>query len=508
MSKGIVDHNTWATRADLAVARGLEGRAFIDGRLVSSLSEATFPAHSPIDGRFLADIAACEPADVDRAVSSARRAFVDRRWAGLDPSRRKAILLDFAAHIERHAEELALLETLDMGKSITDSLISDVPSTARAFRWYAEALDKVYGEVAPTPTSSMAFVTREPLGVVAAVVPWNFPMIMAAWKIAPALAVGNSVVLKPAEQSSLTAIRLAMLASESGFPDGVFNVVTGLGPIVGKALGTHMDVDGAFFTGSTTVGKKFLEYSGQSNMKKIGLECGGKSAHIILRDCSMLEEAARSAVEGIFYNQGEMCTAGSRLIVERPIKDRVLDYVIKLSDAFYPRDPLDPDCRLGALVDTHHTDTVMGYIHSGKEAGGRVLKGGNQVFPVEGGCYVEPTIFDNVTNTMTIARQEIFGPVLSVIEVDSAEEAVVVANDSEYGLAAAVWSDNVNTVHHVTRSLRAGVVYANCYDADDITVPFGGYRQSGIGRDKSLHAFDKYTEIKTTWLQLHGGVPR
>lgn len=502
MNKQSLDRATWATRADLALARGLEGRAFVGGMLKDSVSGDVFTTYSPIDGRPLVEVASCGAADVDMAVATARAAFQDQRWSGLDPARRKRVLLAFAEKIEQHREELALLETLDMGKPITDSLNVDVRATAHTFRWYAEAIDKVYGEIAPAPTSALALVTREPLGVVAAVVPWNFPMIMAAWKIAPALAAGNSVVLKPAEQSSLTSIRLAVLAAEAGIPDGVFNVVTGYGTTAGRALGLHMDVDGVFFTGSTEVGKHFLGYSGHSNMKKVGLECGGKSAHIILGDCSVLDEAARAAAEAIFFNQGEMCTAGSRLIVDRRIKDTVVGAILAHADTMQPADPLDPACRLGAMVDETHTGRVMGYIDAGCQEGAQIIKGGKRVNPVDGGCYIEPTIFDNVSNTMRIAREEIFGPVLSIITVDSVDEAVNIANDSPYGLAAAVWSDNVNTVHSVSRALRAGVVYANCYDADDITVPFGGYRQSGIGRDKSLHAFDKYTEIKTTWIQL------
>ncbi|HYD31468.1 MAG TPA: aldehyde dehydrogenase, partial [Azospirillaceae bacterium] len=410
--------------------------------------------------------------------------------------------LAFAARIEAHTEELALLETLDMGKPIADSLAVDVPATVRAFRWYAEAIDKVYDEIAPTAPNTLALITREPLGVVAAVVPWNFPMIMAAWKLAPALAAGNSVILKPAEQSPLTALRLAELATEAGIPDGVFNVVPGFGPTAGKALGLHMDVDGVFFTGSTEVGKLFLQYAGQSNMKRVGLECGGKTPHVILDDCGALEAAANAAADGIFYNQGEMCTAGSRLVVHRAVKDRVMERILAHAAAYRPGDPLDPATRMGALVDETHIRRVLGYIEAGRREGAALVAGGNRVRTETGGCYVEPTVFDQVGNAMRIAQEEIFGPVLSVITVDSAEEAVRVANDSLYGLAAAVWSDNVHTVHRVARELRAGVVYVNCFDADDITTPFGGFKQSGIGRDKSLHALDKYTELKTTWMRL------
>nr|WP_271206072.1 aldehyde dehydrogenase [Methylopila jiangsuensis] len=480
----------------------LEGRAFIDGAYRGAADGATFAAISPVDGRKLAEVSACKAADVDAAVASARAAFADGRWSRRAPAERKATLAAFARLVLERRDELALLETLDMGKPIADSLAVDVPATARCLQWFAEAIDKVYGEVAPTGDDVLATITREPLGVVACVVPWNFPMIMAAWKIAPALAAGNSVILKPAEQSSLTAIRLAALAQEAGIPDGVLNVVPGLGADAGQALGLHMDVDGVFFTGSTEVGKYFMQYSGRSNLKTVGLECGGKSAHIILDDCGDLDAAAASAAGAIFFNQGEMCTAGSRLLVHRAVKDKVLERILARLDDYRPGDPLQASTRMGALVDAEHTARVLGRIEAGRAEGARLVAGGGRARADSGGSYVEPTVFDRVDNAMSIAREEIFGPVLSVIEVGSADEAVAVANDSVYGLAAAVWSDNVNTVNRVAKALRAGVVYMNCYDDDDITVPFGGYKQSGIGRDKSLHAFDKYTELKTSWLRL------
>lgn len=489
----------WRQRAD---SLDIRSQAFIDGRFVDAQDGRRFDCVSPIDGKVVAQVAECGEADIDRAVRAARAAFEDRRWAGLPPGKRKAILLDFAALVERHAEELALLESLDMGKPISDSLSVDAPAAARCLRWYGEAVDKVYGEVAPTADSVLATITREPLGVVAVVVPWNFPMIMTAWKIAPALAAGNSVVLKPAEQSPLSALRLGELAAEAGIPEGVLNVVPGFGPVAGRALGLHHDVDGVFFTGSTEVGKLFLQYSGQSNMKRLGLECGGKSAHIILDSCADLDRAAATAAGAIFFNQGEMCTAGSRLVLQRGIHDAVIERLLAQARDYQPGDPLNPATRMGAMVDAQHTRRVLDYIAVGRAEGASLLTGGKAARPESGGSYVEPTIFDGVTNAMRIAREEIFGPVLSVITVDSVEEAVAVANDSDYGLAAAVWSDDVTTLHRVTRRLKAGVVYANCYDADDITVPFGGFKQSGIGRDKSLHALEKYTELKTTWLRL------
>lgn len=488
----------WVERAKQL---NIQGKSFINGHYVSAVSEQTFDCISPIDGRNLTQVAACDQVDVDKAVAAARAAFNDGRWSRLHPSKRKSVLLRLADLIEKNADELALLETLDMGKPIRDSLSIDIPATARCFRWYAEAVDKLYDEVAPTAHNVLATITREPLGVCGVIVPWNFPLIMAAWKLAPALAAGNSIVLKPAEQSSLTAIRLAALASEAGIPDGVLNVVTGFGQDAGQAIGLHRDIDGVFFTGSTAVGKYIMQYSAQSNMKKVGLECGGKSGHIILADCGDLDAAAEAAAFGIFFNQGEMCSAGSRLILDAPIRDTVMDKILKFAKNMQPGDPLDPSTRLGAMVDKTHTERVMDYIASGKQEA-ELLVGGKQVRLETGGYYIEPTVFDKVSNQARIAQEEIFGPVLSVITVNGVDEAIQVANESIYGLAAGVWSDNVNTLYKATRALKAGVVYANCYDADDITTPFGGYKQSGIGRDKSLHAFDKYTELKTTWLKL------
>ena len=487
---------------DRARTLSINGQAFIDGKYVPSVSGEQFDCVSPIDGKVIARVASTDRADVDRAVAAARRSFDSGVWSRQPPRERKRVLQRFAELLLKHRDELALLETIDMGKPISDSLAVDIPSTARCIAWYAEAVDKVYDEVAPTSHDALALITREPIGVVAAIVPWNFPLIMAAWKIGPALAAGNSFILKPSEKSPLTAIRIAALASEAGIPDGVFNVLPGFGHTAGQALALHMDVDCIGFTGSTRTGKLMLQYSGQSNMKRVWLECGGKSPNIILADAPDLDAAAATAASAIFFNQGEMCTAASRLVVEESVRDRVLEKVVAAAKRMQPGDPLDPATKLGAIVDEVQTKTVLGYIESGREEGAQVLTGGKRTREQTGGCYVQPTVFSGVQPTMKIAREEIFGPVLAAITVKDAEEAVRVGNGVDYGLAAAVWTRDITKAHRIARALRAGMVYVNCYDADDITVPFGGYKQSGTGRDKSLHAFDKYTELKTTWIDL------
>lgn len=483
-----------------------DGRAVIGGKRVAAQTGQVFDCISPVDGRVLTQVARCGDADINAAVNAARDAFEDRRWSGMPPAQRKRIMIRFADLVLEHADELALMETLDMGKPVKYARSVDVNSASNCLRWYGEAVDKVYDEIAPTPSTSLALITREPVGVVGVIVPWNYPMIMASWKIAPALASGNSVVLKPSEKSPLTALRFADLALEAGIPEGVFNVVTGFGPEAGSPLALHMDVDCIAFTGSTRVGKQIHVMAGQSNLKRAWTELGGKSPNIVFADCPDLDRAVEAAVGSIFFNQGESCNAPSRLFVEAGIKEQFLEKALKLVPAYAPANPTSEDTVMGALVDKMQMETVLRYIESGKSEGAKLIAGGEQALHETGGCYVQPTIFDGVKPDMTIAREEIFGPVLTVQSFTDAAEVVRAANASIYGLQAGVWTRDINKAHGIARALRAGTVHVNQYDEDDITVPFGGFKQSGVGRDKSLHAFDKYTETKTTWIRIDSPV--
>lgn len=492
------------TRQDwssLAASLEIEGRAFINGRYQEALSGQTRPTICPADGQKLIDVANCGLEDADRAVEVARATFENGVWSAMAPTDRKMVLVRWAELIEGHADEIALLECLDVGKPISDTTGVDVPSAVRTIRWSGEAIDKVYDQISPTPSDCLALVQRLPLGVVGAIVPWNFPLSTTAWKLAPSLATGNSVILKPASNTPLSALRIAGLASEAGLPDGVLQVLPGPGGSLGRHLALHDDIDGLTFTGSTDVGKQLMQYSGESNLKRTFLELGGKSPNIVFAD-SNLDKAASFAAIAVFYNGGQTCTAGTRLIVEDSIKEEFVGMVIAKSHDWMPGDPLDPATTMGPMIDSAQLKTVADYVDIGQREGASLIFGGEQVLADSGGCYHEPTVFDGVTNNMRIAREEIFGPVMSVIGFKDAEEAVAIANDSIYGLAGAVWSNNINTAHKVAAAVRVGTMGINNYFGGDITVPFGGFKQSGNGRDKSMHAFDDYTELKTTWIEF------
>jgi gamma-glutamyl-gamma-aminobutyraldehyde dehydrogenase len=451
----------------------------------------------------LAQVASGDTPDIDAAVRAARRSFEDGRWSRLAPAERKKVLLRFADLIEANLEELATLDALEAGKPITDCREIDLPDAVKTFRWYAEAIDKVFDAVAPTGPEALGLIVREPIGVVGAVVPWNFPLLMATWKVAPALASGNSMIVKPSRLTSLSAIRMAELASEAGLPDGVLNVVPGSGGEAGQALGRHMDVDMVTFTGSTEVGRQFLHYAAESNLKEITLECGGKSPQLVLAEPPDLDIVAEQVLFAALMNQGENCSCGSRLIVHESVHEGLVERLVAGLKAWTVGDPMSADTRIGPMIEQPHLDKVLGYIDAGRREGARVVTGGGRILEETGGYFVAPTIFDNVDNGMSIAREEIFGPVLSTIPFSSEAEGVRLANETAYGLAASVYTRDLDAAFRVSRALRAGTVGVNAYSEGDITTPFGGYKQSGFGgRDKGLEAFDQYTEKKTIWVTL------
>lgn len=484
-----------------AIAKSLDypTTAFINGQFQPSKSAQTFATHNPATSELIANVAACNAEDVDYAVIKAREAFEQGHWSKLHPSERKGALIKLCKLIKRNSNELAVLESLDSGKPIRDCATVDLPETIETILWHAEAIDKIYDQSAPAGEDAMAVIVREAVGVVGCVLPWNFPLMMLAWKIAPALAAGNSVIVKPAEQTSLTTLKIAELAMEAGIPRGVLSVVTGMGPDVGEPLGLHPDVDMVSFTGSTETGRRFLRYSADSNLKKIVLECGGKNPAIVLNDAEDLDLVAEHIVNAAFWNMGENCSAASRLIVQEGIKDALLEKIIAHLRDWKTGDPLDPANYLGSLIDQEHFNKVNSYLTHAK-----VLCGGTTLEP----CYVMPTIIDDVKANDTLAQEEIFGPVLSIITVKSYDEAIAVANNTDYGLAASIFSANGKKSLRAARAIKAGTVTVNCYGEGDMSTPFGGYKQSGFGgRDNSIHAHDQYTEIKTIWVDLSDRAP-
>ena len=474
------------------------GNIFIDGKSIPAASGKTFSDFSPTLKKEIANIASGDTEDINRAVQSAKKAFESGVWSEMNPRDKKTIMLRWAELLNQHREELALLETLDVGKPISDSLAVDTRNSARVIQWYAETIDKNYDEIAPAPRNALAMVTREPLGVVGAIVPWNYPMSITSWKLGPALAMGNTIVIKPAENSSLTAVRMAELAIEAGLPEGVFNVVPGLGSEAGAALAGHMDVAKIAFTGSGPTGRKIMQYAAESNMKQVSLELGGKSPQVVLSDCTNLKLAAETIGWAIYYNAGQTCNAGSRIIVESAVKEELFAHLKEFVKTFKVGDPLNPDTMMGPLVSKVQRDRVNEYLDIANQSdvifGGQKAEGDN--------LFVQPTLVSNIDNKSRLAQEEIFGPVLVAIEAKDSDEALKLANETQYGLAASVWTSNVAKAHNFARKLRAGTVWINTFDALDVITPFGGFGASGTGRDKSLHALDAYSALKTTWVDL------
>ncbi|CAN5200451.1 aldehyde dehydrogenase [soil metagenome] len=473
----------------------------VDGVRGDSQSDSGFSVVSPRNGRSLAVVPDGSVLDVDAAVGSARRAFDDGRWSGLSARRRGEIMMRFGDLVEANAEELALRISLEMGKPVRDALTVELSAVAQCLRWYGQLSDKQADESPTATADALALVTREPAGVVGAVVPWNFPLTMTAWKLGPALVAGNSVVLKPAEQTSFSALRLGEIALEAGLPEGVLNVVPGRGGTVGQALGLHPDVDVLAFTGSVAVGRRFLGYSAQSNGKRVWPELGGKSASVILSDADVAKAGSTTAW-GCFYNQGQMCSASSRMIVTEDVAEEAIAAAVAKAAEMRPSDPLDWESAMGPVVSEAQLEKMIGFVERAVADGATVAAGGPERLALDGGSYFLPTVLTGVRPEMEIAQNEVFGPVLAVMTVDSIEKAVRVANDTQFGLAAALWTKDLSSAHRVSRRLKAGTVWVNCFEEGDMSMPFGGVGASGFGRDKSAHALDKYTDLKSTWIEL------
>ncbi|MGN8154895.1 aldehyde dehydrogenase [Agrobacterium sp. 22094] len=476
---------------------------FIDGAYMPSADGRTFPSVNPATGETIVEVSRGGEAEVNRAVAVARKAFKSGVWSRMDPRARMAVLEKFSALVEANSEEFAVLDSIDMGKPVMDMMNIDIPGSVTSLKFFAETIDKIEGAVTNTAANALHYILRQPLGVVGIIVPWNYPLMMAAWKLAPALATGNSVVLKPAEQSPLSANLLAELFIEAGGPAGVLNVVHGLGEEVGKALALHNDVDKIGFTGSTEVGKLLMIYAGQSNMKRVSTECGGKTPQIILGDYDDLDTAVTYAVNGIYGNQGEVCNAGSRILVDKKLHDDFIErFAARTKQNFVLGDPLDPSTTIGPLVTASHQQRVLSYIDIGRKEGASLAFGGGVLASAPAGAYVEPTLFTGVNNGMQIAREEIFGPVATIIPVNGIDDAIEIANDSIYGLAASIWTRDISKAHIFARDIEAGVVWVNCFDHGDMTSIWGGYKQTGNGRDKCLEALTQYTQTKSVWINL------
>jgi len=482
----------------------IEKRAFIDGSFVKSISGKMIKKVSPADGRNLSGLSACSGKDIDKAVRAAKGSFELKIWRDKNPDQKKEILFKLADFMEANREKLALLDTLETGRTFKNYYDDSIPKAIKALRYFVESLDKFYDYAMPPRVDSFATVTREPLGVVGIITPWNDPLVVSTWKFAPALLMGNSVVIKPAEQSSFSILEVAKLAKKAGIPDGVFNVVPGYGDIAGKSLALHQDVAGIFFTGSSEVGKLILQYAGQSNMKKVGLECGGKSPFIISKNCKNLKKAAEVLAKNIFYNQGQICSAPSRAIVHNSLKARLIDYLKMESIKYIPDNPLDLNSEVGCVVSKEQKIKIEKYIQQGIQSGATLITPPpNQWFSEKKRTAVLPSIFTNVDLESSIVQEEIFGPVLVVIGFETIQEAIDIANDSRYGLAASIWTSDKDEAYHVSRALQAGIVHVNSYGEDNNAAPFGGIKESGMGKDKSMFAFDEYSYLKTTWIKFN-----